>query len=61
VLKYPPNFRLEEKLKTTKISIGVVGIENKIGNTHLPDASRKLSQLPEIIYPAHIKNIKDCA
>jgi hypothetical protein len=61
VLKYRPNVRLEGKLKAMKISIRVVGKAIKIANRHLPDTSRKLSQLPEIIYPAHIKNIKDCA
>jgi hypothetical protein len=44
-----------------KISVRVFGIAIKIGSGRLPDTNRKLSQLPEIIYPTHIKNITDCA
>jgi len=42
-----------------KISNRMVGIAIKIGKRHLPDTSRKLSQLLEIIHPAHNKHIRD--
>jgi len=44
-----------------KISTRMVGIAIKIGKRHLPDTSQKLSHLAEIIHPAHIKHIRDCA